>query len=130
MIVVDTSAFIGALAGLPADPQLVGRLRDDGDLHAPHLVDVEVCHALRRLVATGRLSDDRANDARSDFADLVVARYPHGPLMDRMWDLRHNLTAYDAAFVALSESLGVPLITCDARLATARGHEARVELFG
>lgn len=68
-------------------------------------------------------------DVRSDFDDLAVVRYPHQPLSDRMWGLRHNLTAYDAAFVALSEALGVPMITCDSRLARAGGHEADIELY-
>ena len=129
MIVVDTSAALDALVGRPSDERLVARLGED-ELHAPHLIDVELLHALRRLVAAGDLSDDAAADARSDFADLVIIRYPHQPLSDRMWELRHNLTAYDAAFIALSEALAAPLITCDGRLAKSPGHEARIELFG
>jgi hypothetical protein len=66
--------------------------------------------------------------AARDLADLTIVRYPHHPLADRVWALRHNLTAYDATFVALGEALGVPLVTCDARLAGAQGHQARVEL--
>jgi predicted nucleic acid-binding protein len=62
-------------------------------------------------------------------AELTIVRYPHHPLADRMWELRHNLTAYDAAFVVLSEALGVPLVTCDARLAAAIEHSAAIELF-
>jgi predicted nucleic acid-binding protein len=129
MLVVDTSAVVAALVGDPPDRKLLARLGDDGDLHAPHLLDVEVLHALRRLVATGRLTADRAADARADFGDLVIMRYPHLPLADRIWALRSNLSAYDAAFVALSEALDVPLVTCDARLAAAPGHQARIELF-
>jgi predicted nucleic acid-binding protein len=68
-------------------------------------------------------------DIRKDFADLAIVRYPHQPLADRMWELRHNLSAYDAAFVALSEALGVPLVTCDGRLASSSGHQAEIELF-
>jgi predicted nucleic acid-binding protein len=130
MLVVDTSAVVNALVGSPPDRRLVARLAADGDLHAPHLLDVELLHTLRRLVTTARLTEDRAADARTDFADLTIVRYPHHPLADRVWALRHNLTAYDATFVALSEALGVPLVTCDARLAAAPGHQARVELFG
>jgi predicted nucleic acid-binding protein len=130
MLVVDASAVVNALVGRPPDHQLVARLGADGDLHAPHLLDVELLHTLRRLVTTDRLTEDRAADARTDFADLTIVRYPHHPLADRIWRLRHNLTAYDATFVALSEALGVPLVTCDQRLAAAPGHQARVELYG
>jgi predicted nucleic acid-binding protein len=129
VLVVDTSAVVGALIGLPRNRRLVERLGADGDLHAPHLLDVEFLHSLRRLVGTGRLREDRAADARGDFADLSVVRYGHAALSDRIWELRHDLTAYDATFVALSEALGVPLVTCDARLARAPGHHATVELF-
>jgi predicted nucleic acid-binding protein len=129
MLVVDTSAVVAALVGLPPDRKLLARLSGDGDLHAPHLLDVELLHVLRRLVAGGHLSADRAADARADLADLVIMRYPHFPLADRIWALRPNLSAYDAVFVALSEALGVPLVTCDARLAAAP-HQAQVELFG
>jgi predicted nucleic acid-binding protein len=129
MLVVDTSAVLAALVGRRPDRRLRARLGDDGDLHAPYLLDVELLHLLRRLVATGRLTEDRAADARADFADLVIMRYPHLPLADRIWALRHNLSAYDGAFVALSEALDVPLVTCDARLAAAPGNTARIELF-
>ena len=129
MIVVDTSAVIGVLAGKPRVPRLVDRLIGDGDLHAPHLIDVEFQHALRRLVVSGTISDDRAADARMDFANLTIVRYPHVSLANRMWELRHNVTAYDAAFLALAEAFDVPLVTCDARLARAPGHAASVEVF-
>jgi predicted nucleic acid-binding protein len=129
VVVVDTSAVVGVLVGRPRDRSLVDRLGVDGDLHAPHLLDVELLHTLRRLVIVGRLSEERAADARTDFADLTIVRYEHAVMADRIWELRHNLTAYDATFVALSELLGVPLITCDARLANAPGNDAQVELF-
>lgn len=129
MIVVDTSAIIGVLAGQPRVQRLVDRVIDDGDLHAPHLIDVEFQHALRRLVVSGTISDDRAADARMDLADLTIMRYPHMSLADRMWELRHNVTAYDAAFLALAEALRAPLVTYDARLARVRGHGASVEVF-
>jgi len=129
VIVVDTSAVISVLAGQPDIPGLVDRVRSDGDLHAPHLLDVEFQHALRRLVVAGAISDDRAADARVDFADLTVVRYPHVSLADRMWELRHNVTAYDAAFLALAEALDVPLVTCDVRVKRAPRHTASVEVF-
>jgi len=130
MLVIDTSAVVAVLAGIPRDERLVTRLSDDGDLHAPHLVDIEVLHTLRRLVHHGELSEQRANDVQADWADLAVTRYPHQGLAGRIWELRHNLTAYDAAFVALSEELGVPLVTCDGAIGRAPGHVANVEVYG
>jgi len=129
LIVVDTSAVLTILLGRPGMPGLADRVRSDGDLHAPHLLDVEFQHALWRLVRTRAISHDRASDAVTDLADMAIARYPHVSLADRMWELRHNISAYDAAFVVLAEILGVPLITCDARLARAPSHHAAVEVF-
>ena len=129
MIVVDTSAVVHALVGRPPSADLLSRLEQDGDLHAPHLIDVEALQVLRRLVTAGLLSADRAADARADLRDLGIVRYPHGGLLERAWELRANLTAYDAVFVALSELLDAPLVTGDKRLANAPGHHAVVELF-
>ncbi len=129
MLVLDSSAALAALISEPPNSALVARLSSDGDLHAPHLIDVEVTHALRRLVRHGELSDSRAQRAREDFQEVTIVRYPHGALLDRMWELRDNLSAYDAAFVALSEALGAPLVTRDSRLAKASGHRAVVESF-
>jgi len=129
VLVVDTSAVLEAIAGRRPPAALVERLAADTDLHAPHLIDVEMLHALRRLTLAGALTADRAQDARTDFADLRILRYPHEPLADRAWELRHNLTAYDAVFVALAEALDAPLVTCDAGVAAAPTHRARVELF-
>jgi predicted nucleic acid-binding protein len=129
VLVVDTSAVIGALVGRPPSHAVIERLAGDGDLSAPHLLDIEFLHALRRLVLGRQLSEDRAADARGDFADLAITRYEHTVVADRIWQLRHGLTADDAAFVALAELLDVPLVTCDARLARAPGHHATVELF-
>jgi len=129
MLVVDASAIVAALVGSPRDRTLTERLRGAGELRAPHLVDVELLHTLRRLVARGDLTSDRADDARTDFADLLIVRHPHTPLADRVWALRHNLTAYDATYVALAEALAAPLVTCDARLANAPGASVRIELY-
>lgn len=129
MLVVDTSAVLSALLARAPVHGLAERLAADGDLHVPHLLDVELLHALRRLVGTATISLERATDARSDFYDLALTRYPHHELADRIWQLRHNLTAYDATFVALAEALDAPLVTCDARLASASAHSARVDLF-
>lgn len=129
MIVVDTSAVVEVLAADHPRPPLVERLAGDGDLHAPHLIDLEVSQVLRRLVSGRALTLDRALDARSDYADLALVRYPHHPLLDRIWELREMLSAYDAAFVALAEVLDVALVTSDARLARAHGHRAAIETF-
>lgn len=128
MIVVDASAIVDLVAHRPVDA-LPDRLRGSGGLHAPHLVDIEVTHALRRLVATRELAADRASEARVDAANLRIIRYPHAALLDRAWELRSNLTVYDAVYVALAEALRAPLVTCDARLAATTGHDAEIELF-
>ncbi len=129
MLVVDASAVVAVLAGSPRDAKLTRRLVKADELRAPHLIDIEVLHALRSLVARGELTPDRAQDARIDFADLLLVRHPHAPLADRIWALRHNLTAYDAAYVALAEALGAPLVTCDSRLAGAPETSGVIELF-
>jgi predicted nucleic acid-binding protein len=129
VLVVDTSAVLDVLTATKPARGLANRLELDADLHAPHLIDVEMLHALRRLTISGQLSEERAADARTDFADLALTRYPHRPVGDRIWALRHNLTAYDAAYVALAETLDVPLVTCDVRLAGASSHTAEIELY-
>ena len=129
MLVVDTSAILDAIAADEAAPGLVERLAGDGDLHAPHLIDVEILHALRAMRIRDEITEDRAADARTDFAEAVISRYTHEPFSDRIWELRHNLSAYDAAFVVLAETLDAPLVTCDARLAASTGHDAHIELF-
>lgn len=128
MLVVDASAVLEALVARSKPPGLVERLAP-GDLHAPHLLDVEVLSGLRRLAASGELTDDRANDARGDFAALSIRRYPHRGLADRVWALRHNLSVYDVVYVALAEMLAVPLVTSDGRISDAPGHSALVEVF-
>jgi predicted nucleic acid-binding protein len=98
-------------------------------LQAPHLLDPEVAQVIRRYWLAGSLAGDRAGEALADFQDLRVHRHPREPLLSRVWELRHNLTAHDAAYVALAEALGAPLLTRDARLASAPGHIAVVEIL-
>lgn len=129
MLVVDTSAVLEAITARDPASGLVERLAEDGDLHGPHLLDTELLHALRRMSLRNQISDERAEDALSDFAELALVRYRHQPFNDRVWELRHNITAYDATFIALAEALSAPLITCDARLAAAPGHSATIELY-
>lgn len=127
MIVVDASAVVEVVAYRQIDA-LPDRLQG-GTLHAPHLIDVEVTHALRGLVARGELSIDGASHARTDAAEMNITLYPHALLLERAWQLRDTLSTYDGVYVALAELLPAPLVTCDARLATAPGHDAQIELF-
>ncbi len=129
MIVVDASAIVSAITDRSM-PSLVQRLETERYLHAPYLIDVEVTQTLRRLARSGRLAVDRASDARVDYVNLRIRRYRHVPLLARVWELRDALTAYDAAYIALAEILDAPLVTCDARLASAPGHDADVQVFG
>jgi predicted nucleic acid-binding protein len=129
MLVIDTSAILDALAAHEPAPGLTERLSEDGDLHAPHLIDIEILHALRGMRIRDEITAERATDARTDFAETGLLRYPHEPLSDRIWELRHNLSTDDAAFIALAETLDAPLITCDVRLAASSGHTAHIELF-
>ena len=102
------------------------------DLAAPHLVDLEVLHALRRYGRTGKASPERVDGAILDFFDLSVDRYPHQILLPRIWPLRDNFTPYDAAYLALAESLaddGVPLLTTDARVARAVREHSDVQVL-
>lgn len=128
MIVVDASAIVDyvALKQIDALPE---RLTQGDTLHAPHLIDVEVTHAVRGLVARGELSADGAFLARRDAAEMSMTLYPHALLLERAWHLRDTLSTYDAVYVALAELLPAPLVTCDARLAAAHGHDAEIELF-
>ena len=130
MIVVDASALIEVLLNTSAASRLVDRLFAQGEtLHAPHLIDVEVEQVLRRYALAGMLGAERGAEALEDLADFPMARYPHTPFLSRIWEMRHNVTAYDAAYLALAEALAAPLVTRDAKLASVAGHRARVELM-
>ena len=127
---VDASALLEVLLRTPAAAAVKARLFDLGDtLHAPHLIDIEVAQVLRRYAATEQIEPGRCRDALSDLSDFPLHRYPHDVLLPRVWELRHNLTAYDAVYVALAEGLDAPLLTRDRRLAASAGHRARVDLL-
>jgi predicted nucleic acid-binding protein len=129
VIVVDASALLEALLRTSASKAVEERLfAPHQTLHAPHLVDVEVAQVIRRYAAHGEIDSDRGRFALADLADFPLRRYPHEFLLSRIWQLRNNLTAYDAAYVALAEALDAPLLTRDRRLAAAAGHRARIEL--
>jgi len=132
LIVIDASAEVAVLLNI--GPEIEGireRIGRSGEtLHVPHLFEIEVLHALRRLSLRGTVSPERARLALSRLRDTQLTRYPHISLMERIWALRENLTVYDAAYVALAEALDAPLITMDARLAQAPGIRAAVEVYG
>ena len=130
MIVVDASALLEFLLQTPLGTRVEARLvRDQDEFHVPHLVDVEVTQGLRRLVRAGEVSPDRATEAISDLAALVLHRHAHLDLLTRAWKLRENVTAYDAMYVVLAEALDAPIVTCDTPLAKAPGHRAQIELI-
>src|SRR5713101_30736 len=97
-------------------------------LHSPHLLDIEVASAVRRLVQRKEITLVRAGQVFEDFAQLAIERHAHGLLLPRIWELRDAMTAHDGAYVALAEALGAPLLTCDGKLARAHGHRATIEM--
>jgi predicted nucleic acid-binding protein len=130
VIVVDASALLEAILRTRAAKAVEDRLFAPGQtLHAPHLIDVEVAQVIRRYARNGEITGERARLALVDLADFPLRRYPHDFLLPRIWELRNNLTAYDAAYVALAEALDSPLLTRDRRLAAAPGHRAEMELM-
>jgi predicted nucleic acid-binding protein len=130
VIVIDASVVIEVLLNTPAGIQIAERLFDpDETLHTPHLLDVEVAQVLRRYTRTGELDAIRGLQALKDLVDFPLTRYPHDLFLPRIWELRHKVTAYDAVYIALAETLAAPLLTRDAALASAPGHRARIELM-
>ncbi len=118
MIVVDASAVVEFLFATGVGAGVGERIADPAEeLAAPCLLDVEVAQVVRRWSMAGIVGEARAAKAIEHLAKLNAARWPHEPLLPRIWALRHNFTAYDAAYVALAESLGATLLTCDHALA-------------
>jgi len=129
MIVVDASILLEFLLRTGAAAEIQGRIMRPGlTLHCPHLLDVEVTQVLRRFSLAGQLETDRALQVLEDLRDLPLTRYPHEPFLGRIWELRRNLSAYDATYIALGEVLRATVLTHDAKLAKAPGHAASVEL--
>jgi predicted nucleic acid-binding protein len=127
MIVLDASVVVELLTnGALADSISRDLSRRDEPLAVPHLLDVEVISAIRKLVAGERIGADRSDEFLTGLRELPAERYPHTPLMGRIWELRHNFTAYDATYIALAEALNAVLYTSDAKL--CKGHRARVVL--
>jgi predicted nucleic acid-binding protein len=129
VIVVDASVALEVLLQTLAAQRIEARLFALGEtLHAPHLLDLEVVHVLRRYEAARVINAQRGQEAIDDLTAWPLTRYSHDLFLARIWALRHNLTAYDAAYVALAETLQVTLVTCDTRLAASVGHGATIAL--
>lgn len=130
MIVLDSSAAVEWFLLTPLGLRIDRRIARSGEsLNCPHVFDLEVAQVLRRLAREGTIAAPLADAAIEDLLQLNINRYEHFPLLPRIWYYRHNLTAYDAAYVALAETLGATLLTCDRRLASAPGHAIKIEVF-
>jgi predicted nucleic acid-binding protein len=129
LIVLDASAAVCLLSDDPPDRarRINARLADQ-PLHAPHLIDLEIAQALRRRVTIGDIALQRAQQVLRDLGDLALTRYPHGLLLGAVWRMRENRTPYDAAYVALGELLGAPVLTLDARMARTPA-QVPIEVF-
>lgn len=121
MLVVDASVVVAALHGPSAEGAWAEAEVSVGGLHAPDVLPYEVTSVLRRMVLAGKTSEARARAALEDYRALPVVLVPFEGLAERVWELRHNVAVYDAAYVALAEQLGAPLATLDEKLAQATG---------
>ena len=133
MLVLDASAVAELLLGREPASQVAGEMAAHAfDLHAPHLLDVEILSVVRRLVASGTASSERGEQAVDDLLALPIERYPHDVLVRRAWDYRENFSAYDATYLALAEALApapVPVLTADARFAQAAHTHSHVPVI-
>lgn len=130
MIVTDASVVTEAVGGSAIRNLEALRLLSQDALFAPHLLDLEVLSALKGMLHRGEISETTANLARRDLSTLPISRLPHKPLLERCWELRDNLSIYDAAYVALAEILEATLLTSDGRLARSPGIRCDVQLLG
>lgn len=130
MAVLDASVAVEILLRHPAGIDAFVRLQTDANgIHAPHLIDIEVAHAFRRLVMLGEVPSADAAIAMETLPRLQLERHSHLLLLPRIWQLRHTVSSYDAAYIALAEMLHTPLLTCDAKLSRSHGHNAKIELL-
>lgn len=130
MIVLDASAIVELLLGSSQGMRVADELTDEStSVHVPHLADVEVARALRRLVAARRVDDTVAGKAVDELQNLPLVRHGHDVLLDRIWAMRKGVSAYDATYLALAEVLGATLVTCDRRLAKASGPHVTVSVI-
>lgn len=128
MLVVDASCLYRVLADGKKAHALQARLAVDEDLVAPHVIDIEVASVIRKEHLLGRLDATAAGQAIEDLQDWPAERYGHQPLLERIWQLRYTVRGWDAAYVALAESLGATLLTLDKRLSLASGPRCAIEL--
>ena len=127
MIVADASAIVEILLRTRLAGECQNRLLSPGEpICAPYLLDIEVAQVLRRYTLSSDISPERGREALEDLLDFPITRYPHEPFLMRIWQLRHSLSAYDAAYVVLAEILDASLVTCDGRIARSHGHHADV----
>jgi predicted nucleic acid-binding protein len=130
LIVIDASALLETLLQTSLAGRLMERMFEPAaSLHAPHLLDIEVTHAFRRMVQRKDITAARAEQGIADSSQLHIERHGHQALIARIWQLRESMSAYDGAYVALAEALDAPLLTSDVRLAHAHGHRARIDLI-
>jgi predicted nucleic acid-binding protein len=128
-LVLDASVAIELFArDRRPHPELRRRVLT-GAAAAPELMDLEICNVVRTMVLRGEARREEAAELVRDIRDAPVLRVGHRHLVDRVWELRDDVTAYDASYLALAEAVGVPLLTCDARVSRAGGHHAEVELY-
>jgi predicted nucleic acid-binding protein len=126
--VIDASALIELVSGKPPDAAL-RRTALTGEGAAPELVDIEAASTIRRMVLSGLMPAEEGSEVLHDVSETPISRTSHRPLITRVWELRHAISAYDAAYVALAEQLDVPLLTCDARLGRSNGHRAEIVVY-
>ncbi len=129
MIVLDASTVVELLTNGPSAASLRQEMAGSGEAFiVPHLIDLEVVSAFRNMVAGQRIDSHRSEQVLTGLVALPAERYSHLPLLGRIWELRHNFTAYDAAYISLAELTNATLYTCDSKL--LKGHRAKVVLFG
>jgi predicted nucleic acid-binding protein len=126
VIVADASAVVEVLLNTPSGLEIRRRFEVEEEIDVPHVLDLEVLQVLRRYDRTSAFDAQRMEEALQDYEDLPLRRHSHRVLLPRIWELRHNLTAYDATYLALAEILDAPLITRDRAFASIKGHRARV----
>ena len=128
MIVVDASVIIHVLVDAAAEPNIIDRLESSNGLLAPHLIDLEVINGIRKQLFLKNISVRQADNAIDDFHSMTIDRRATNMFVDRIWELRSNLTPYDAAYVALAEMVDLPLITRDSKIAKVKGLKAPIIL--
>jgi predicted nucleic acid-binding protein len=128
MVVMDASVAVEVLIRTELGRRIAHRVLDE-DLHAPHLIDLEFLNALRRLSSIGGLDPAVATEVRAEMTQWSIERHSHFTLLEGIWNLRNSVSVYDAVYVALAETLGVPLLTCDGKLSRSHGHKAKIVLL-